>query len=87
MYTITSSNNESGVRNQDRGKRKIEFKTMLRLLKSFKVQKLLVDIDTGDCILNAKLYPIFGFLNYHVGNFKVIVSPKLSGSVIAPATN
>lgn len=50
---------------------KIEFKTMLKLLKSFKVKKLLVELDTGDCILNAKLFPVFSFLNYYVGNFNI----------------
>lgn len=40
-------------------------------LKSFKVKRFLFDIDTGDCILNAKLYPLFALLNYHVGGFSV----------------
>jgi len=43
----------------------------LRMLKSFKVKRFLFDIDTGDCILNAKLYPLFAMLNYHVGGFSV----------------
>lgn len=43
----------------------------LQVFKSFKVKKLLIDIDTGDCIENAKLYPAFAFLNYHVGTFQV----------------
>ena len=46
-------------------------KSGLQVLKSFKVKKLLVDIDTGDCIENAKLYPAFAFLNHHVGTFQV----------------
>ncbi|WP_297797918.1 hypothetical protein [uncultured Eudoraea sp.] len=43
----------------------------LQLLKSFKVKKLLLDIDTGNCIQNAKLYPAFAFLNHYVGTFQV----------------
>ena len=54
-----------------RVKKRMGFKTLQKLFKSFKVKKLLVDVDTGDCILNAKLYPVFGFLNYYVGSFKV----------------
>lgn len=46
-------------------------KTMLRLLKSFKIKKLKVDIDTGDCITNAKLYPVFAFLDYYIGGFHI----------------
>ena len=49
----------------------IDLKKGLRMLKSFKVKRFLFDIDTGDCILNAKLYPLFAMLNYHVGGFSV----------------
>lgn len=47
------------------------FKRGLQLLKSFEVKKLLLDIDTGNCIQNAKLYPAFAFLNHYVGTFQV----------------
>ncbi|UCD59717.1 MAG: hypothetical protein JSV59_07390 [Flavobacteriaceae bacterium] len=50
----------------------------LQILKSFKVKKLLVDIDTGDCIENAKLYPAFAFLNYHAGTFQVNFEGKVN---------
>ncbi len=43
----------------------------LRMLKSFKVKRLLVDLDTGNCISNAKLYPLFALLNYHIGSFHI----------------
>lgn len=43
----------------------------LRVLKSIRVKRLLVDIDTGDCILNAKLYPFFALLNYKIGKFNI----------------
>lgn len=50
---------------------KSNFKRGLQVIKSFKVKKLILDIDTGNCIQNAKLYPAFAFLNHHVGTFKV----------------
>jgi hypothetical protein len=53
-----------------RGK-KPDFQTGVRLLKSFKVKKLFVDIDTGDCILNAKLYPFVALLKYYSGDINV----------------
>ncbi len=28
-------------------------------------------MDTGDVVKNAKLYPAFAFLNYHVGGFNI----------------
>lgn len=50
---------------------KIGFRKVLRILKSFTMKKLLLNVDTGDCILNAKLYPVFAFLNYHIGDFNI----------------
>lgn len=43
----------------------------LRLLRSFKVKRVLVDIDTGNYISNARLYPVFFFLNYNLGAFHI----------------
>jgi hypothetical protein len=55
-----------------KGRRKrISIKTMIRLLKTFKVKRFFLNIDTGDCIYNAKLYPIVAFLNYRLGHFNI----------------
>ena len=54
-----------------KSRNKINFKTVLRLLKSFKVKEFVLHIDTGNSILNAKLYPAFSFLNYHIGNINI----------------
>jgi hypothetical protein len=42
-----------------------------RVLKSFEVKKLLVEMDTGDYVLNAKLYPVFYLLNMGKGSFSI----------------
>jgi len=57
--------------NKMKSSRKFNIKTGLRLLKSFKIKTIFVDIDTGDCIVNAKLYPIFSFLNYYKKGFYI----------------
>lgn len=57
-------------------KRSIGINKGLKILKTFKVKKLLVNIDTGDCILNAKLYPVFAVLNYNFGSFKINFAGK-----------
>jgi hypothetical protein len=44
---------------------------MLRIVRSFKIKKMIINVDTGDCILNAKLIPIFVFLNHYMGTFSV----------------
>ncbi len=41
------------------------------LLRSFELKRLEVAVDTGDCIQNAKLYPVFAFLNFYAGDFSV----------------
>lgn len=45
--------------------------TLLRILKSFRVKKFFINLDTGDCITNAKLYPAFAFLDYTLGGFNI----------------
>jgi hypothetical protein len=47
-----------------RSKRSLEFKKVVRVIKSFQIKKFHLDLDTGDCTNNAKLYPAFAFLNY-----------------------
>lgn len=49
----------------------LSFRTGLKLLNSFKVKRFWMDIDTGDCIVNAKLYPVFAFLDYKIGGFNI----------------
>lgn len=49
----------------------MELKKGIKVLRSFKVKRVLVELDTGNCITNAKLYPAFAFLNHHVGAFSI----------------
>ncbi|WP_298238436.1 hypothetical protein [uncultured Algibacter sp.] len=46
-------------------KRKFLIKKILRMTKTFRVTHFLINIDTDNYILNAKLYPLFGLLNYN----------------------
>ncbi|MEK6152268.1 hypothetical protein WIW50_03370 [Flavobacteriaceae bacterium 3-367] len=54
-----------------KSKKSLGLRKGLRMLKSFKVKRLLVDLDTGNCTSNAKLYPLFVFLDYHIGSFHI----------------
>lgn len=40
----------------------VSFKRVFKLIRSFKIKKLSVVIDTGDFTTNAKWYPVFYFL-------------------------
>jgi len=56
---------------QTKKRKSIGFNKAIRIIKSFKVKKFWLNIDTGNCISNAKLYPAFAFLNYRVGGFHI----------------
>ena len=45
----------------------LSFKRILNILRSCKIKKFKAEIDTGDCILNSKLYPVFALLNFYKG--------------------
>lgn len=51
--------------------KRMRIQKIVRMLRSFKVKRFMIDIDTGNCITNAKLFPIFGFLNYQIGIFNI----------------
>ncbi|MBT8287885.1 MAG: hypothetical protein HKN00_05350 [Flavobacteriaceae bacterium] len=48
-----------------------KFKKAWLVLRTFRIKQFAVDLDTGDCIQNAKLYPVFAFLDYRYGGFKI----------------
>jgi hypothetical protein len=52
-------------------RKRFDFRKYLRLLKTFKIRRLFVNIDTGNCITNAQLFPFIAFLNYKVGHFMI----------------
>jgi len=51
--------------------KQIGIKKIIKLIKTFKVKQFRMDVDTGDYIANAKLYPLFTLLNYKYGGFHV----------------
>ncbi|MCA0133704.1 hypothetical protein [Winogradskyella alexanderae] len=52
-------------------KNRFQFKTIVRLIRTFKIKQFYLNLDTGDCIGNAKLYPAFAFLNFYIGGFHI----------------
>ncbi|MEJ2163676.1 MAG: hypothetical protein P8X60_10320, partial [Robiginitalea sp.] len=54
----------------DRG-RKFSISQVNRLMRSFKVRRFRMEIDTGDPVLNAKLYPLFFHLERHAGSIRL----------------
>jgi len=54
-----------------KSRKRMDYETFLRIIRSFNVEKFYLNIDTGNCIYNAKLYPLFAFLNYKMGGFHI----------------
>jgi hypothetical protein len=76
--SVKSKKIENKIENKKKISKGINIEKSLRMIKSFKVKKFIFDIDTGDCILNAKLYPLFVFLNYSIGGFRINFEGKNS---------
>ncbi len=70
-YLGLDKRNKHKINNIKKKATLIKIKRILKILKTFRVKRLFVNIDSGNCILNAKLYPLFALLNYNRGNFHV----------------
>ena len=53
------------------GKRKITMAQGRRLLQSFRIKAFRLELDTGDPILNAQLYPLFFLIGQYGGNLGI----------------
>ena len=58
-------------KNKTKRRKRLSASKGLRVLKSFKVKQFAIDLDTGDVVQNAKLYPAFAFFNYYKGGFNI----------------
>lgn len=75
LYPLRKKKSKQKKTNKDEGKLKLKkhmpFKKMFRIIRTFKITRFFLDIDTDDYSLNAKLYPLFTLLNYHGGNCNI----------------
>jgi len=56
----------------------IKMRTILKIVRSFKVKKLKVHVDTGNWIVNSKWYPVFYFMNEYTGKWAINYEGKNS---------
>lgn len=75
MYPLKKkdSNKENKIKNRHslKSKKRISIRKVYNILKTFKVTQFYINIDTGNYILNAKLYPLFALLNYSTEKFYI----------------
>ncbi|MGW9685773.1 hypothetical protein [Flagellimonas sp. 2504JD1-5] len=71
LRTNRRSKKKAVGREKSKKAHKMSPRKIARLLRSFSIKKLYLNVDTGDFVLNAKLFPLFNFLNHHVGRFNI----------------
>ncbi len=73
FYPLTKSSKpkQPAKKKKTKPKRRIKFRKMVQLLKSFEVKRFALDMDTGDYVANAKMYPVFVLLNRYVASFHI----------------
>ena len=73
FYFFPMSFNKPSKKNQVPNKRtyKIPIRKLYKLIKTFKVQKITMNVDSGDFIMNAYWVPFFAFLNHRYGGFNI----------------
>ena len=52
-------------------RKKANLSKIIRLIRTFKIKRLFLDLDTGDFVWNAKLFPVFVFLNNQIGGMSI----------------
>jgi len=52
-------------------KRKPRAQRIFQLIKAFKVYDFEMNVDTGNYVTNAQLYPVFGFFNHHIAKCQI----------------
>lgn len=75
LLETKSSEKQTEVKKDKKEARRISFRKMLGIIRSFRIKKLFVDWDTGDIPLNGLLFPFFLLLSAKSGkhiniNFK-----------------
>jgi len=74
FYPLTKSfklKKQPDKEKQNSSRKRLGFRKIIRLLKSFEVREFKWDLDTGDYIANAKMYPAYAFLNRYRGHFNI----------------
>lgn len=73
FYPITKppKPKEKVVRQKTKPKKRLKFRKIARLIKTFEIRRFVVEMDTGDYVANAKMYPLFVLLDQFVGSFHI----------------
>jgi hypothetical protein len=77
-YKSTEKKTSPAQKKKKQGIRKIKIRTVLKIVRSFKVKKLKVVMDTGNWIVNSKWYPVFYFMNEYGGKWAINYEGKNS---------
>ncbi|MRX64014.1 hypothetical protein GJ691_07510 [Maribacter sp. RZ05] len=62
---------KSTPRPKSENKKKLTVHKILQVVRTFKIKEFVLNIDTGNCITNAKLYPLLSIANLCKGQFNI----------------
>ncbi len=71
FYPIRKSSKPKLPKKKVKNKRRMKFGNMVRVIRSFQVRRFVLDLDTGDYIANAKMYPVFMLFNHYGASFHI----------------
>ena len=70
MFPVTWRSKKREEKSKPRRHKKTripKLRTIRSLLRSFEVKTFAADIDTGNCLINARYFPVVAFLNFYFG--------------------
>ncbi|WP_299124258.1 hypothetical protein [uncultured Winogradskyella sp.] len=70
FYPLKKINFSSKTKNnkkttKKRSSKTISLRKIINVLGTFRVKQFQAEIDSGDCIFNSKLYPVFALFNFY----------------------
>lgn len=73
LYPLKKKGKRSKIKTSKKraAKRKHNVRQVFRMVKALKVHTFELNLDTGNYFTNAKLYPVFGFINHHFANCQI----------------
>ncbi|WP_350285345.1 hypothetical protein [uncultured Croceitalea sp.] len=65
FYPLRKKKKTKQLKKRNKKRKRWPIGQIWALLRTFKLKRFWLDVDTGDCILNAKLYPLFSFASFY----------------------
>ena len=73
LYPLKTKGSRKAIETPKKKVRKKNFKgkRIFQLARAFKIHAFELNVDTGNYVTNAQLYPLLGFLNHHLARCRI----------------